>query len=166
MPNCTKKHQLVTHTMNLLFNTFHLFFYPFHKSQAGQPAEIPKCIRLWTLLTEFIPPGWILDWVTTRHFQMLGCSHRCTVFSSVHENALWLRKVAPAGPGLGGYDTWHHWQWLFLLLLLIHNNCLTDLFTKLYFYNRTSIIWLLKPHLQFIKKDPILTFSAWAVLSV
>lgn len=39
-----------------------------------------------------------------KHFQMLGCSYRCTVFGSVHENASWLCKVVLTGLGLGVYD--------------------------------------------------------------
>lgn len=65
--------------------------------------------------------------------------HTGAVFSSVHENASLLCKVALTGLGLGVYDGMslyittsdYFCYFCFLLLLLIHNNSKTDLFTKL-----------------------------------
>lgn len=176
MPNCTGKHRLELHTpwiSSLILSTCLFFFlssFVFtNPAQATQQAEIHKYIKIWTLLIEFTPLGWIHDWVTKTHFQMLGCSHRYRVSSSVHENASWLCKVALTGLGLGVYDsmslyitTSDYFCYSYWFTTTIRQTYLLNYTFKTDF---TSIIWLLKSRVQFSRKDPSLNFSARAGLS-
>lgn len=146
--------------MTLLFNIFHLFFFPFtNPAQAAQPAEVHKCIKLWTLLTGFTHP-WD-EYSTEIQWDISKClaAHagaQCSVFSA------WKCSLSVEN---GTCWAWFGWVWHLASLTVTISVTPTDspqmsdrLIDWLHFYNRTSIVWLLKPPVQFITKDPILTF--------